>query len=259
VLVNLAVNARDAMPKGGKLIVETKNMDFSNDYYAFYPRTKPSKSVLLTVTDTGHGMSEEVKSHLFEPFFTTKGPGQGTGLGLATIFGAIQQVGGHIEVQSEKGVGTTFEIYLPRIEKQAEKLDREKPPSDMPRGSETILLVEDDIRIGNLALKALKRQGYKVLYAPNGGEALMLAEKYSNRIDMLVTDVVMPVMNGRELAERLLKLHPEMKVLFTSGYTEDVILRHGVVEKNLNFIGKPYSFQAMAGKVRNVLDSRSDD
>jgi len=255
VLVNLAVNARDAMPDGGKLIIETQNVAVSDDYYAVYPQANPSKSVLLAVTDTGYGMSEEVKKHVFEPFFTTKPAGQGTGLGLATTFGAVKQVGGNIEVVSEPGTGTTFRIYLPRVEKSVETLGKDQRPSDLPMGRETILLVEDDMRIGHLALKALKRQGYQVLYAPNGGEAFMLVEKYRERIDLLMTDVVMPMMNGRELAERLLKLHPEMKVLFTSGYTENIILHHGVVEKTINFIGKPYSFQALTSKIRDILDA----
>jgi two-component system, cell cycle sensor histidine kinase and response regulator CckA len=254
VLVNLAVNARDAMPEGGQLVIETANIELDEDYCAHHPHISPGRFVLLAVSDTGQGMSEDVKRHLFEPFFTTKDKGRGTGLGLATIFGTVKQAGGAIEVYSELGRGTTFKIFLPRIEEQAERLDKQKPEIDLPRGSETILLVEDEASVRDVALLILKRLGYKVLHAANGGEAFLLVEKHGGCIDLLMTDVVMPGMNGRELAERLIVLHPEMKVLFTSGYTENVIVHHGVVEENLNFIGKPFSLHALAKKIREVLD-----
>jgi two-component system cell cycle sensor histidine kinase/response regulator CckA len=205
------------------------------------------------LSDTGHGMSDEVKQHLFEPFFTTKTTGKGTGLGLAMTFGVVKQAGGAIEVYSELGRGTTFKIYLPKIEEQAERLVEGKPDLELARGDETVLLVEDDEGVRDVALSFLEHLGYRVLTAANGGEAFLLMEKHGERIDLLMTDVVMPGMNGRELAERLLKLKPEMKVLFTSGYTANVIVHHGVVDDHLNFIGKPYSLQALARKMREVL------
>ncbi len=255
VLVNLVVNARDAMPDGGKLMIETANVDLDESYCTYHPQARPGKFVLLAVSDTGSGMSDEVKEHIFEPFFTTKDQGRGTGLGLAMIFGLVQQAEGSIEVYSEVGHGTTFKIYLPRFAEQAEKLTRDEPALTLPAGNETVLLVEDEASVRQVALMILKELGYKVLSAPNGGEAFMLAEKHAGRIDLLMTDVVMPGMNGRDLAERLLGLHPEMKVLFTSGYTADVVVHHGVLEKNLNFIGKPYTPQSLARKMREVLDT----
>jgi two-component system, cell cycle sensor histidine kinase and response regulator CckA len=258
VLVNLAVNARDAMPDGGELLIETKNVELDELYCLHHPHVHPGNFVLLAVSDTGHGMGEEVKQHLFEPFFTTKPKGRGTGLGLATIFGAVKQARGSIEVYSELGKGTTFKIYLPQIAEKAEKLIQEKPAVGLPRGDETVLLVEDDVSVRDLALMVLKRLGYKVLHAINGGEAFLTLENYQGRVDLLMTDVVMPGINGRELAQKLLKLQPGMKVLFTSGYTENVIVHHGVVEENLNFIGKPYSLQELAKKIREVLDAKPD-
>ena len=254
VLVNLAVNARDAMPDGGQMVIETSDIELDEDYCLRHPQVRPGKYVLLAVSDTGHGMSAEVKQHLFEPFFTTKAKGQGTGLGLATTFGVVKQAGGAIEVYSEVGQGTTFKIYLPRVEEQAERLVNKAPGLELARGDETILLVEDEESVRDVALTILERLGYRVLSAANGGEAFLLVEKYDGWIDLLMTDVVMPGMNGRELAERLLKIRPEMKVLFTSGYTENVIVHHGVVDENLNFIGKPYSLHALARKMREVLD-----
>ncbi len=253
VLVNLAVNARDAMPDGGSLVIETSNIELDAHYRANHPEVLPGKYVLLAVSDTGHGMSVEVKEHLFEPFFTTKAMGRGTGLGLATTFCAVKQAGGSIEVYSEIDQGTTFKVLLPRVEEPAGKLDQEAPRTERLDGDETILVVEDEPGVREMAVKILKRFGYNVLHAPNGGEAFMLVEKYTGHIDLLMTDVVMPVMNGRELAERLVKLHPEMKVLFTSGYTENVIVHHGVIDEKLNFIGKPYSLRGLARKIREVL------
>jgi two-component system cell cycle sensor histidine kinase/response regulator CckA len=255
VLVNLSINARDAMPDGGQLVIETANRELDEDYGARHPEVQPGRFILLAVSDTGHGMSDEVKRHLFEPFFTTKAKGQGTGLGLATIFGTVKQAGGAIEAYSEVGRGTTFKIYLPRVEGQAEQLAMERPDLDLTHGDETILLVEDDGGVRDMALEILEHLGYTVMSAANGGEAFLLVERYGGHIDLLMTDVVMPGMNGRELAERLLRLKPEMKVLFTSGYTENVIVHHGVVDKNLNFIGKPYSLNALAKKIREVLDA----
>lgn len=253
VLVNLSVNARDAMPDGGVLVIETANIELNESYTAHHTQIQPGKYVMLAVSDTGHGMSDEVKKHLFEPFFTTKAMGRGTGLGLATTFGAVQQADGSIEVYSEINKGTTFKIYLPRVDEDAATLAKNEPPIELLHGTETIFVVEDETGVREMVLKVLNLFGYKTLHAPNGGEALMLAEKFTDRIDLLMTDVVMPGMNGRELAERLVVLHPEMKVLFTSGYTENVIVHHGVVDENLNFIGKPYSPQGLARKIREVL------
>ncbi len=255
VLVNLAVNARDAMPDGGQLTIETANVQLDDDYCARHPYVTPGSFVLLAVSDTGLGMSEEVKRRLFEPFFTTKPKGRGTGLGLATIFGAVRQAGGSIEVYSEVGHGTSFKIYLPRTDEVAGSLAVEAPSLDLPGGSETLLVVEDEDSVRQVAVHALQRLGYQVLPAATGGEALALLQRRPGRIDLLMTDVVMPGMNGRELAARLGKLHPEMKVLFTSGYAENVIVHHGVLEAELNFVGKPYSLHTLARKIREVLDS----
>lgn len=254
VLVNLSVNARDAMPDGGSLVIETANIDLDEDYCSRHPHVQPGKFVLLALSDTGCGMSPDIKRHLFEPFFTTKTVGKGTGLGLATTFGIVKQAKGTIEVYSEPGRGTSFKIYLPRLSEPADRLITEKAGLKIPEGKETVLIVEDDAAVRELALTILQHLGYKVLSAANGGEAFLLAEKHKGEIDLLMTDVVMPGMNGRELAERITQLQPGIRVLFTSGYTENVIVHHGIVEKNLNFIGKPYTMQALAKKIRDVLD-----
>jgi two-component system, cell cycle sensor histidine kinase and response regulator CckA len=253
VLVNLVVNARDAMPDGGALLVETANVDLDVDYCAQHSWAQPGPHVLLTVSDTGHGMSAEVRARLFEPFFTTKPTGRGTGLGLATTFGTVKQAGGSIDVYSEIGLGTTFKIYLPGVQEIAEPLVTERPSRTAPGGSGTVLVVEDESSVRELAIRLLKRLGYSVLQAANAEEALELVRGYTERIDLLMTDVVMPGMNGRELARRLTAIHPETRVLFASGYTENVIVHHGVVDRKLNFIGKPYSLQSLAVKVKEVL------
>ena len=254
ILVNLVINARDAMPDGGKLVIETSNVSFDEELCRRHPHTHPGPYVLLTVNDTGLGMNEETKRHLFEPFFTTKPKGHGTGLGLATIYGAVKQANGSIEVSSEEGEGTTFRIYLPAVAEKAERLARDSRGSKMPGGGETILVVEDEKSVRDMAVKILERLGYSVLQAPDGGQAFMLAEGCQEPIHLLMTDVVMPGMNGRQLADRLVKLHSELKVLFTSGYAEDTIAHHGILDEGLNFIGKPYTPQALAKKIREVLD-----
>jgi two-component system, cell cycle sensor histidine kinase and response regulator CckA len=253
VLVNLAVNARDAMPEGGKLVIETANIYLDEEYCSHHTNVIPGNYVTLAMSDTGCGMSHDVKQHIFEPFFTTKSLGHGTGLGLATTFGAVRQAGGSIEVYSEPDQGASFKIYLPRVEAQAEQVIQEKPDANISRGTETVLIVEDETSVRELALRILKHLGYSVISASNGGEALLLTEKHRKPIDLLMTDVVMPGMNGRELAERLVRIQPGMKVLFTSGYTENVIFHHDIVDNNLNFIGKPYSMQALALKIREIL------
>ena len=254
VLVNLAVNARDAMPDGGKLIIETANVELDAGYCARHPDASTGRFVMLAVSDTGHGMGEEVRKHIFEPFFTTKPKGSGTGLGLSTIYGAVRQSGGSIEVYSEEGKGTTFKIYLPRMEGWAPKPGRENGPVDLPEGSETVLLVEDEDIVRDLCVRLLERFGYTVMQASNGDDAIAQAREHVKRIDLLMTDVVMPGMNGRELADRLVEFHPETKVLFTSGYTDDAIVHHGVLDEGVAFIGKPYTLTDLARKIREVLD-----
>ncbi|MEI6669043.1 MAG: PocR ligand-binding domain-containing protein [Acidobacteriota bacterium] len=254
VLVNLAVNAKDAMPDGGQLVVETANVDLDEPHCAIHRHLRPGRFVMLAVSDTGHGMSPEVKAHLFEPFFTTKARGRGTGLGLATIFGVVQQAGGAIDVYSEVGHGTSFKIFLPRAETKAERLDTERRRSDMPGGTETVLLVEDEAMVRELATRLLKRWGYTVLVASDGGQAQMLAELRTGPIDLLMTDVVMPGINGHQLADRLTTQMPGLRVLFTSGYTENIIVHDGTGPDRSAFIAKPYSPPALARKVRDVLD-----
>ncbi|MBF8258250.1 MAG: PAS/PAC sensor hybrid histidine kinase [Actinobacteria bacterium] len=253
ILVNLAVNARDAMPDGGKVVIETSNAELDDDYCSRHPYVKPGRFVVVAVSDTGHGMSEEVKEHIFEPFFTTKAKGSGTGFGLATTYGAVKQAGGSIEVYSEVGMGTTFKIYLPRIEGETSKLERDDRPKKLLGGTETVLLVEDENIVRELAVRVLDELGYRVLQAGNGDTAIALAMKYGERIDLLLTDVVMPGMSGREVANRLTQIHPETRVLFTSGYTDDAIVHHGVLDEGVSFIGKPYTPSALARKVREVL------
>jgi CheY-like chemotaxis protein len=254
VLMNLAVNARDAMPGGGKIVIETANVDLDETYCASHAYVTPGRYVMLAVSDTGQGMSDEVKAHIFEPFFTTKPRGSGTGLGLATTYGAVHQAGGSIEVYSEVGIGTTIKIYLPRVEGEAASPAHEDRPTVIPCGTETVLVVEDEATVRTLCVRILERLGYKVPQARNGAEAIAVARGYAERIDLLLTDVVMPGMNGADLATQLVLHHPEMKVLFTSGYTDDAIVRHGVLDEGVSFIGKPYTPLALARKVREVLD-----
>ncbi|HSB54929.1 MAG TPA: PAS domain S-box protein [Gemmatimonadales bacterium] len=253
ILINLAVNARDAMPKGGTLTIETANARLDESYARTHPGTPAGDYVMLAVSDTGSGMTDEVKSHLFEPFFTTKAPGSGTGLGLAMIFGAVSQNGGRIDVYSELGHGTTFRIFLPRVPAAA---GEEAPEETLapPRGKETILLVEDDDRVRRLAARLLERLGYRVL-AYNGGPAAIEAVRgMVEPLHLLMTDVIMPVMNGQRLSEEIRLLRPGIRVLFTSGYTADVIMQHGVLEEGVEFLAKPYSIGALAQRVREVLE-----
>jgi PAS domain S-box-containing protein len=254
VIVNLAVNARDAMPQGGKLTVETRDVDLDEGYAQAHAGARPGRHVLLAVSDTGHGMAPEVRARAFEPFFTTKEPGKGTGLGLATVYGIVRQAGGHVEVYSEPGRGTTFMLYFPRAEEAAARQPNPAPGAE-PRGSETVLLVEDDAAIRAVARHVLQGRGYRVLEAADAAEALRLAGEYLRRIHLLVADVVMPGVGGRELAQRLAALHPETKVLFTSGYTDDAVVRHGVREAEVAFLPKPFTPATLTQKVREVLDS----
>jgi CheY-like chemotaxis protein len=250
VVMNLVVNARDAMPGVGKLLVETANVEWDESYTRSHLEARVGRYVMLAISDTGAGMDEETSNRIFEPFFTTKGVGKGTGLGLSMVQGIVTQSGGYVDVYSEKGKGTTFKIYLPAVAEEAADAER---PAAVPAvgGKETVLVVEDQTEVRKYAVAVLKGYGYRVIPAENAGEALLLCER--ERIDLVVTDVIMPNVSGRELAERLEKLQPGIKVLFMSGYTDTVIEHHGVLEDGAKFIQKPFSPEELAGKVRAVL------
>jgi len=255
VIMNLAVNARDAMPNGGKLTLETGNVDLDEAYAADHYPARAGPFVMLAVSDTGIGMSEETQVHMFEPFFTTKEKGRGTGLGLATVYGIIKQSGGFIWVYSEVGHGTTFKLYLPRVEELAERASQPaQAPARAARGTETVLVVEDEAPVRSVARQVLERHGYTVLEAPSAEAALDIVTRYSGTIHLLLTDVVMPGLNGRELANRLAGLRPDAKVIFMSGYTDDAVTRHGVLEPGSAYVQKPFTPDAIARKVREVLD-----
>ena len=253
VLMNLVVNAKDAMPEGGKIIVETHNVSLDEGIPS--STLGPGEYVLLSVTDDGHGMDSETASHIFEPFFTTKDKGKGTGLGLPTCYGIISQAGGHIWVYSEPGHGTTFKIYLPRSMAQNQAIPIAAEPTRLRNKGETILLVEDEPMVRALSVESLRSRGYQVVFASNGREAMEWVAKYDGPLDLLITDVVMPEMGGRELCERLKKVRPDTNVLFVSGYTDDAIVHHGILESGLAFLQKPYSPSRLAAKVHEVLET----
>ena len=257
IILNLAVNARDAMPQGGRLTLKTANVTLDQAYVRQHLGATPGPYVLLAVSDTGVGMDAETRSHIFEPFFTTKGAGKGTGLGLSTVYGIVKQSGGTIWVESAPGRGTTFEIYLPLVEEGAASGELHPAlPAPTPGGSETILVVEDEMSVRKLAAEFLGSNGYRVLEAQDGGEALQVCEEHRAPIHLLMTDVVMPGMSGRELAVRLTGARPEMKVIYVSGYTDDAIVQHGVREEGTVFLQKPFSLDALARTVREALDSK---
>jgi two-component system cell cycle sensor histidine kinase/response regulator CckA len=255
IIMNLAINARDAMPQGGKLIIETGNAFLDENYEQRHLEVKPGPYVMLAVSDNGMGMDAGTQSHIFEPFFTTKKMGQGTGLGLATVYGIVRQSGGYIWIYSEPGQGTTFKIYLPRVE---EALDVSEPKPTMVtdlKGREIILVVEDDKALREVICKGLKKFGYGVLEAANGGEALLICEKRKAPIDLLLTDVVLPQMSGRELAERLRSLRSDIKVLYMSGYTENAIVNNGILKEDVGFLQKPFKVYVLVQKIREILDA----
>lgn len=258
VVMNLAVNARDAMPDGGKLTIQTADAEIDAAFAREHPGSVPGKYVMLAVTDIGTGMDPETQAQIFEPFYTTKGRDKGTGLGLATVYGVVKQSNGYITVDSEKGKGSTFTIYLPRIEQNVPAPSKTSPEPLKVGGSETILLVEDAEPLRRLAQLFLKENGYRVVAAADGSEAQHIAAEISGPIDLLLTDVVMPGINGRVLAERLAPGHPAMKVLYMSGYTDSFIAGHGVLEPGTHLLRKPFTEEVLIRKVREVLDGNSE-
>jgi two-component system, cell cycle sensor histidine kinase and response regulator CckA len=255
VIMNMVINAREAMPNGGKLTLETANVSFDQESVGRYPELRPGDYVMLAITDTGAGMSGEVKARAFEPFYSTKDVGEGTGLGLSTCYGIVKQSGGHISVYSEQGRGATFKIYLPQVQQQTKGVIQPLDSKELPRGTETILLVEDDPALREMAGTLLRRLGYTVWSAANGVEALSLKQQRNvGHIDLLFTDVVMPHMSGKELADRVQSLYPHTRILFTSAYTESAIVHQGVLNKGVALLQKPFTPSALARKVREILD-----
>jgi two-component system, cell cycle sensor histidine kinase and response regulator CckA len=256
VLMNLVVNARQAMPRGGKLTIETRNADIGEDYSSLHDGVAPGPYVMFAVSDNGVGMSPQTMSRVFEPFFTTKAMGEGTGLGLSTVFGIVKQSGGHIAVRSEAGLGTTFEVYLPRTTASVHAPEAPPPEPEGQRGTETILVVEDEPQVRALVRGILRRQGYQVLEAASPGEALLLSEQHRGRIDLLLSDVVLPHMSGPRLADRLVALRPDLRLLFMSGYADDSMMQQGILEWDVAFLQKPITVAVLTRKVREVLAAR---
>jgi len=254
IIVNLCVNARDAIKNVGKITIETNTKSFDDEYCAEHVGFRPGDYIMVAVSDDGCGMDKDLQSHIFEPFFTTKEMGKGTGLGLATVYGIVKQNNGFINVYSELGQGTTFRIYIPRPEALLKKMEKKKPTRPYAGGDETILLVEDDQAILKMTKMMLERVGYSVLSASKPEEAIEIANKYSGQIHLFITDVVMPEMNGRDLSKNILSIYPNLKTLFMSGYTANVIAHHGVLDEGVNFIQKPFSREQISVKVRELLD-----
>jgi two-component system, cell cycle sensor histidine kinase and response regulator CckA len=253
VIMNLAVNARDAMPRGGTLTVETSNVELDENYISQHILVKPGPYIMLAVSDNGAGMDSATRARLFEPFFTTKGAGQGTGLGLSTVFGIVKQSGGSVQVYSEPGRGTSVKVYLPRVGQPA-SMEAEAKAKVVPRGTETILLVEDDEMVRNLVRESLEREGYRVMDAAEPLDARRMADGFRGPIQLLITDVVMPRLNGRELALQLMQKRPGLKVLYMSGYTDSAIVNSGILQKEVAFLQKPFTPTSLIEKVREVLE-----
>lgn len=254
VIVNLVINARDAMPGGGQLIIETRNVILDDDYVKRRPLVQPGPYVMLAISDTGTGMDENTQTRIFEPFYSTKEKGKGTGLGLATVYGIIKQSGGFIWVYSEKGHGTTFKIYLPRVD---EVTIHEAPPVSTDqrlRGSETILVVDDESDVRSLVSEMLRFYGYRVMEAPNASNAILIMERHQDDVDLVLTDIVMPQMNGFELVDKLCPVYPKLKVVFMSGFTDTVTADHPRLDKGKNFVQKPFGANVLIQKIREVLD-----
>jgi CheY-like chemotaxis protein len=256
VIMNLAVNARDAMPRGGKLTVETANVELDDAYAHEHVGAKPGSYVMLAVSDTGTGMTPQVRQRIFEPFFTTKELGKGTGLGLSTVYGIVKQSEGYIWVYSEVAVGTSFKVYLPRVDAPADASHANQPSRSAYRGTETVLLVEDEDGVRALVRQVLHKHGYTVLEARHGGEALLHCERHKGNIELLLTDVILEQMSGTELAARLASVRPDMKVLYISGYTDDAIVHHGVLNQGTHFLQKPFTTESLAKKIRQVLEGQ---
>jgi CheY-like chemotaxis protein len=243
IITNFAVNSKDAMPNGGKLIIETENVELDEEYVKTHPGTEVGSYVMIAVGDSGEGISEEIRSRIFEPFFTTKEIGKGTGLGLSTVYGIVKQSGGNIWFYSELGKGTNFNIYLPAVVE-----------TKMPGGNETVLIVDDEESVRSLAVRVLSRLGYKVMEATNGREACLLCEKMDGKFDLIVTDVLMPIMGGIEMAKKLNEKWTDIKILYMSGYSANTIIHEGILDPGFSFLQKPFVQNTIAQKVREILD-----
>jgi CheY-like chemotaxis protein len=254
VIMNLAVNARDAMPSGGMLTIETANVTIDEAFARQHLGSKPGRYVFLGVTDSGMGMSADTRARIFEPFFSTKAQGKGTGLGLSTVLGIVQQAGGGIWVYSEVGRGTTFKVYLPRVDAELDETPDATTPITV-RGTETVLLVEDEEQVREVARRILERNGYSVLVAESTSDAIALADRHASDLHLLLTDVVMPQMSGADLATHIAAKRADLKVLFMSGYTDGSILSQGVLDEGVHFVQKPFTSELLARKVRTALDA----